>query len=293
MHLARYIEERKRLVDGVLERLLPPTGPGPGALREAMRYSVFAGGKRLRPVLCIAAIEALGADPSPFLRAACALELVHTYSLVHDDLPAMDDDDLRRGRPTSHRVFGEALAILAGDALLTLAFEVVAREEAVPPAARATLVAALAAGSGAAGMVGGQVLDLGAEGREVSAEELAEIHARKTAALMETSAVFGAVLGGAVPDDAASLRAYGRSLGMAFQVTDDVLDATGDERLMGKRARRDAAARKATYPGLFGVEESRRIAAAHVEAAVGALGAFDERADPLREIARGLLGRGS
>lgn len=227
------------------------------------------------------------------MSSACALELVHTYSLVHDDLPAMDDDDLRRGRPTSHRVFGEALAILAGDALLTLAFEVVAREEAVPPGARAALVAALAQGSGAAGMVGGQVMDLCAERRAISAEELAEIHACKTAALMEASATFGAVLGGAEAGDAASLRAYGRSLGMAFQVTDDILDATGDEHLMGKRARRDAAARKATYPGLFGVEESRRIAAAHVEAAVEALGAFDGRADPLREIARGLLGRGS
>lgn len=291
MDLARYMEERKTLVDGALDRMLSSASIPPPRLREAMRYSVFAGGKRLRPVLCIAAAEALGADPSPFLPAACSLELVHTYSLIHDDLPAMDDDDLRRGRPTSHRVFGEALAILAGDALLTLAFEIIARMDSVRPAARTALVERLAAGSGAAGMVGGQVLDLAAEGREVSAEELEEIHARKTAALIETAVSFAAVLAGADEAREGALRAYGRALGMAFQVTDDILDATGDEKKMGKKTGQDAAARKATYPALHGVEESRRIARACIDAALGALSGFDDRALPLREIARGLLDR--
>jgi geranylgeranyl diphosphate synthase type II len=291
MDLARYLEEMKKLVDGALDRLLPSAADPPAALHEAMRYSVFAGGKRLRPVLCIAAAEALGADPSPFLPAACALELVHTYSLIHDDLPAMDDDDLRRGRPTSHRVFGEALAILAGDALLTLAFGAIAGMEAAPPAVRTALVAELAAGSGPAGMVGGQVLDLAAEGRGISASALEEIHARKTAALIEASVSFGALLGGAGAAQEEALRTYGHSLGMAFQVTDDILDATGNEEKMGKRTRQDDAARKATYPALYGVEESRRIATGYVEAALAALRGFDERARPLREIARSLLGR--
>lgn len=291
MDLARYIEERKKLVDGALDRLLPSAADPPAALHEAMRYSVFAGGKRLRPVLCIAAAEALGTDPLPFLPAVCALEFVHTYSLIHDDLPAMDDDDLRRGRPTSHRVFGEALAILAGDALLTLAFGAIAGMEAPPPAVRTALVAELAAGSGSAGMVGGQVLDLAAEGREISAGALEEIHARKTAAMIEASVSFGALLGGAGAAQEEALRTYGRSLGMAFQVTDDILDATGNEEKMGKRTRQDDAARKATYPALYGVEESRRIAAGYVESAMAALRGFDERARPLREIARSLLGR--
>lgn len=291
MDLARYLEERKKPVEGALDRLLPSPAVPPAALHEAMRYSVFAGGKRLRPILCIAAAEALGADPSPFLPAACALELVHTYSLIHDDLPAMDDDDLRRGRPTSHRVFGEALAILAGDALLTLAFGVIAGMEAAAPAVRTALVAELAAGSGPAGMAGGQALDLAAEGSAVSAGALEEIHARKTAALIETSVSFGALLGGASAAQEEALRTYGRSLGMAFQVTDDILDATGDREKMGKNTRRDDAARKATYPALYGVEESRRIAGGYVEAALGALRGFDKRALPLREIARSLLNR--
>ncbi len=291
MDLERYMEERKALVDGALDRILSPAAAAPPRLLEAMRYSVFAGGKRLRPVLCLAAAESLGADPAPFLPAACALELVHTYSLIHDDLPAMDDNDLRRGRPTSHKVFGEALAILAGDALLTLAFGVVAGLEAAPPSVRTALCAALAEGSGGAGMVGGQALDLAAKGGERTAAELEEIHSRKTAALICAALSFGAILAGASEAQAGSLAGYGRALGMAFQVTDDILDATGSEEKMGKRAKRDAAARKATYPARYGIDGSRRIARGYVDGALAALRAFDDRAAPLREIARGILGR--
>lgn len=291
MDIRAYIEGRKRRVDAALDRILPSAEIPPRALHEAMRYSVFAGGKRIRPVLCLAAGEALGADPGMCLDPACALELVHTYSLVHDDLPAMDDDDLRRGRPTSHRVFGEATAILAGDALLTLAFETVARAEALPAGTRIALVGTLAAGSGCSGMVGGQALDLGAEGRAVEAAELEEIHLRKTAALIEASVRFGGLIGGADAARAGSLAAYGRSLGMAFQITDDILDATGDEAKMGKRARQDAAARKATYPAIHGVEGARRMARRCIEDALAAVNGFDERARPLREMARGLLDR--
>jgi geranylgeranyl diphosphate synthase type II len=223
--------------------------------------------------------------------AACALELVHTYSLIHDDLPAMDDDDLRRGKPTCHRVFGEAIAILAGDALLTLAFESIASMETASPSVRVELVRRLAAGIGTAGMVGGQVLDVSAEGCEVSGEILERIHAWKTAALIETSALFGAILGGAPPDRRAAISVYGKSLGMAFQITDDILDATGDEKRVGKRTRKDDKARKATYPARYGVEGALAAARRHVDDAMLALGPFDYRADPLREIARSLLDR--
>ncbi|MCX6353759.1 MAG: polyprenyl synthetase family protein [Candidatus Aureabacteria bacterium] len=291
MDLQFYLRDKRKIIKEALDRLLPPSGATAPTVHESMRYSIFAGGKRLRPILCIATLEAMGKDSSPYLPAACALELMHTYSLIHDDLPAMDDDDLRRGKPTNHKVFGEAVAILAGDALLTLSFELIASMDVAPEAVRVELVRLLARAGGTEGLVGGQALDLSSEGKDVIAETLDLIHARKTAALIEASALFGAVLGAASPEEKGSLSRYGHSLGMAFQITDDLLDAVGAQEKTGKRVRHDQAARKATYPGLHGVEESRRIAKEYVETAVAALESFGGAAWVLREIARGLIDR--
>jgi len=286
MDIGRYLKERREIVEKALDRLLPPGDSPPEKLHEAMRYSVFAGGKRLRPILCMAALEALGRDSLPFMPAACALELVHTYSLIHDDLPAMDDDDLRRGKPTNHKVFGEAVAILAGDALLTLAFELIANMDTAPPPIRLEIVRRLAQCGGTGGLVGGQMLDLAAEGKEVSEEMLECIHAQKTAALIEAAVVCGGILGGATEDQLGAFSIYGHSMGMAFQITDDILDAAGDEVKIGKRTRKDQESKKATYPGRYGIDGARHIAEEYVQKALGALESFDDKADPLREIAR-------
>jgi geranylgeranyl diphosphate synthase type II len=239
----------------------------------------------------MAAIEALGGDSLPFMPAACAVELVHTYSLIHDDLPAMDDDDLRRGKLTNHKVYGEATAILAGDALLTLAFELIADMGSAPAPLRLDVIKCLAECSGAAGMVGGQALDLASEGKRVSEDALEQIHAHKTAALIRAAVIAGGILGGADEKDVRALSDYGRSLGMAFQITDDILDATGDEARTGKRVRKDEKARKATYPSVYGVEGAEKIARRYVDAALEALSIFDAKAEPLMEIARILLSR--
>lgn len=286
MDIGRYLKERSDIVEKALDRLLPSGDSPPEKLHEAMRYSVFAGGKRLRPIICMAALEALGKDPLPFMPAACALELVHTYSLIHDDLPAMDDDDLRRGKPTSHKVFGEAVAILAGDALLTLAFELIANMDTAPSPIRLEIVRRLAQCGGTGGLVGGQMLDLAAEKKEVSEEMLERIHAQKTAALIEASVLFGALLGDTPVEQRQALSHYGHSLGMAFQITDDILDAVGDEKRTGKRVRKDQESKKATYPGHYGIDGARHIAEEYVHKALGALESFDDKADPLREIAR-------
>jgi len=291
MDISRYLKERREIVEKALDRLLPPEHSPPEKLHESMRYSVFAGGKRLRPILCMAALEALDRDPLPFMPAACALELVHTYSLIHDDLPAMDDDDLRRGKPANHKVFGEAVAILAGDALLTLSFELIARMDAAPAPVRLEIVRRLAQCSGTTGLVGGQVLDLASEGKEVSEETLERIHAHKTAALIETAVVCGGILGGAVEGQVCAVSMYGRSLGMAFQITDDILDAAGDEKKIGKRTRKDRESQKATYPGRYGMDGARRIAGEYIQKALGALRPFGDKADPLREIARMIASR--
>ncbi|MDD5556965.1 MAG: polyprenyl synthetase family protein [bacterium] len=291
MDIESYWNERRALVDGALDRLLPPEGGGGGGVAAAMRYGVLGKGKRLRPVLCLAALEALGAEPAPFLPAACALEFVHAYSLIHDDLPAMDDDDYRRGRPTCHRVFGEATAVLAGDALLALAFETVSSLEGADEGAALRLVRLLARRAGTEGLVGGQALDIESEGKAVDAATLERIHSMKTAALIETSVVFGAVLAAAPAPLEAALASYGRSLGMAFQVTDDILDAAGDEERVGKRLRKDAGVRKATYPGILGLEAAREAARDFGGRALAALRDFGGAADPLREIARAVLTR--
>ena len=277
-------------VDQALDRYLPAASTSPGALHRAMRYSVFAGGKRVRPVLCLLAGRLVGATSRTLMPAACALEMVHTYSLIHDDLPAMDDDDLRRGKPTSHRKFGEATAILAGDALLTLAFETIARRTKDGPVA-AKLCAELAGAAGADGMVGGQVLDLLGEGKRPDRRRLEAIHKRKTAALIRASVRMGAIAGGATSKALAALSRYGGALGLLFQITDDLLDETGDAATMGKRLHKDAGRGKQTYPRAFGIDETRRVAARTARKAETALDVFGRRAEMLRRMTRFILKR--
>lgn len=289
MELEAYLATKRKLVDGALERWLPEADTPPVKLHEAMRYSLFAGGKRLRPILCLASAEAVGGTEAQALPAACALECIHTYSLIHDDLPAMDDDDFRRGRPTSHKVFGEGLAILAGDALLTYAFQLLVDpalyEPGVESKVLAEVVSAVASAAGAAGMVGGQVADLEAEGREMEAEGLAFIHTHKTAALIRASVVAGALLGGGSKADLEALALYGSSVGLAFQIVDDILDVVGDAETLGKAVGGDAAHAKATYPAVHGLEASRAEAARLVGEACGALEPFGDKGEPLRALA--------
>jgi geranylgeranyl diphosphate synthase type II len=294
--LTEYLREARRQVDEALGRYLPGVDDAPGALcparlAEAMRYSVTAGGKRLRPLLCLMAAEACGGDRSAAMPAACALEVVHTYSLIHDDLPAMDDDDLRRGRPTCHKRFDEATAVLAGDGLLTLAFELIARH--VRPAEAAVgCVRALAEAAGPEGMVGGQMADLQAEGRtDGTPEALEAIHRRKTGALLRAALRMGAATAGASGAEAGALDAYGRSVGLAFQIVDDLLDVQGDEAKLGKRVGKDSGLGKWTYPALLGVEGSRLRAKQLADEAVAALAPLGGRGDRLRALALDLLER--
>lgn len=268
----------------------------PPRLREAMAYSLLAGGKRLRPVLVLMAADACGGDVESAFPAACALEIVHTYSLIHDDLPAMDDDDLRRGRPTCHKQFGEALAILAGDALLTLAFEILAKE-IHPPETAAACCADLASAAGAMGMVGGQVVDLEAEEScrnplfEGTLEQLESIHRRKTGRLFTCSLTMGARVAGADPSKRERLETYGKCVGLAFQIADDLLDVTGDQVKMGKGVQKDADHGKLTYPALLGIEESRRRAEDLIDRARTAIKPFGVRGQRLESLARFILER--
>ena len=303
--LKEYLRARRELVDAALERFLPAPPACPAVIAESMRYSLFAGGKRLRPILALASAETVAAVPEEAiglaLPAACALELIHTYSLVHDDLPAMDDDTLRRGRPTSHVVYGEGMAILAGDGLLTEAFALLAREPASPrpPAdlserVRRT-VGVIAEAAGARGMVGGQAIDLLAVGtaRLASAEALRDMHARKTGALIRASATAGAIMGGGTDQAIEAIRRYGASIGLAFQIVDDILDVEGASADLGKTAGKDAAAGKPTYPALLGLDASRRLAAEAMDDALGALASAGLRACRLEEIARWVVERHS
>jgi geranylgeranyl diphosphate synthase type II len=285
----RYLSEHAALVERVLkECVAAPAGPEE-RLFEAMRYSLLAGGKRLRPVLALAACESVGGAVEAAMGLACAIEMIHTYSLVHDDLPCMDDDDLRRGLPTNHKVFGEAIATLAGDGLLTDAFKVLARSvfSSPSPSARALVetIAELAAAAGSAGMVGGQVVDLLGEGQALELNQLEYLHSKKTGALFVAAVCGGARLGGATPAQLASLREYAQALGLAFQVIDDLLDVESSTETMGKRTHKDHARGKATYPSLIGVERSRLLARDLVAKAEAALARFDHRADPLRMLA--------
>ncbi len=289
-----YLRNRQRMINQALEHYVPRLGNFASRVTEAMHYSLFAGGKRLRPILLLAGAEAAGGQAEDFLPAACALECIHTYSLIHDDLPAMDDDDLRRGQPTCHRAFDEATAILAGDGLLTLAFELFTHPDLTSrvPADRVLEVIRLVArAAGIHGMVAGQMADLLAEGREVGPEELDFIHRHKTGALITASVVSGALLAGASQGIVQALEAYGWAIGRAFQIVDDILDIVGDERLLGKPIGSDEAKKKATYPALYGLEASREKAKELVEEALRELASLGSEAEPLRDIARYVVER--
>jgi geranylgeranyl diphosphate synthase type II len=281
---AAYLEAARGQVEGALDGSLGPERPE--SLREAMRYSLLAGGKRLRPILCLAACELAGGDITLALPTAVALEMIHTMSLIHDDLPAMDNDDLRRGRPTNHKVYGEANAILAGDALLTRAFEMVAlRSPGVPPERLLQVVGELSLAAGAPGLVGGQVVDLECEGKQVDLDTLEYIHLHKTGALLKACVLSGAVIAGASHDLLTALGVYARGIGLAFQIIDDILDVTASSEVLGKTAGKDLAADKTTYPKLLGLEESRQRAGALVAEAKAALEPWKERAAPLLALA--------
>lgn len=294
MDLKAYLSERKAWIDEALAAYLPLEG-GPGQrVVEAMRYSLMAGGKRLRPILCLAGAEAVGGDPRQLLPVACALEMIHTYSLIHDDLPAMDDDDLRRGLPTCHKQFDEATAILAGDGLLTAAFQVLAAAALQVPAQAPLylqVIQEIATAAGHQGMVGGQMADLLAEGRPASLAEVEAIHRLKTGALLTVSVRSGALLGGGTAAQVAALTSFGHKFGLAFQITDDLLDVEGDAAEMGKAAGMDAARQKATYPAVLGLEAAKAQARSLVEAACQDLASFGPAAEPLRQIVRYLLAR--
>ena len=297
MDLKKYLKERCRLVDEALEQFLPPADELPDSLHKSMRYSVFAGGKRVRPILLLAACEAVGGEIGPAMPAACAMEMIHTYSLIHDDLPAMDNDDFRRGNPTNHKVFGEAIAILAGDALLTEAFILLSDPGHWGKTGSTRLLPVIheiARSAGSHGMVGGQVVDMESEGkRDVDLAIVQYIHTHKTGALLKASVKAGALLGGADDAGLAAMTRYGEAVGLAFQIADDILDIEGTTEEIGKDAGSDEARGKATYPAVMGIAEAKRRAGELVEMALDALSGFDEKADPLREIARYIVYRKS
>jgi len=282
------------MVDGALERWLPAENEFPPEIHGAMRYSLFAGGKRLRPILALAGAETVGGKAVDALPLACSLEMIHTYSLIHDDLPAMDDDDLRRGQPTSHKVFGEGLAVLAGDALLTEAFYLLTRTDlmtGVSPRRRLRAIRLVARAAGSLGMIGGQAMDILAEGQKIEGHLLEYIHSHKTGALIAASVAAGAIIGGASEREFKTLRSYGEKLGLAFQVIDDLLDIRGEPRKLGKSTGKDRSRGKATYPAFFGITDSRRQAEVLVEEALLHLRLFPGQANPLREIAKYILKR--
>lgn len=286
------LEQGQRMTDAALDRLIPSETTHPVSIHIAMRHSVFAGGKRLRPVLCIEAGRMIaGSMPDGIEELGAALEMLHTYSLIHDDLPALDNDDLRRGRPTCHKAFGEAIAILAGDALQTQAYEVLARLQC-PAEARVKIVEEIARGTGTVdGMIGGQVVDLEAEHTRPTPEMLEYIHRSKTAALITASLVSGGIYAGAKNKEVENLRAFGLAIGLAFQIVDDVLDVTQTSEQLGKTAGKDTASEKATYPALFGIEASLSKADSLVSDGFHELESFSERAEPLKELARYLVER--
>ena len=286
-----FFQQDHAAIEAGLEKLLPPDSAPPASIHTAMRYSVFAGGKRIRPILCYESAKLFAADPAGAIPVGCALEFIHTYSLIHDDLPALDNDDLRRGKPTNHKVFGEAIAILAGDALLTLAFQTLANS-AIEPARRVRVISEIASAAGTVnGMVGGQVADIEAEKKAADAAMLEYIHRSKTAALICGSIVAGAIAGGAGDEDVARLRRFGEQIGWAFQVVDDILDVSESSVSLGKTAGKDQAQQKATYPALYGLEKSRAIATELETKALRELDFYGERGTRLRQVAQFLVAR--
>jgi geranylgeranyl diphosphate synthase type II len=294
MDIAGYLDQKREEVDQFLDRVLPDAKISPTTLHEAMRYSLFAGGKRVRPILAIASAEAIGSATKAILPIASSLELIHTYSLIHDDLPAMDNDDYRRGKPTNHKVYGEAMAILAGDALLTLAFDLCSRSELVEgldPARQVLIIRELASGSGHLGMVGGQVLDIQAENKAIDLHTLQTIHMHKTGMLIRAAVRIGAIVASATLSQLNELTKYAEDVGLAFQIADDVLNVTGTREELGKNANTDAQRGKKTYPTFYGVDGARRLADDCVDRAISRVSMFDGKADPLRELAKYITSR--
>ena len=292
MTLDQYASQQREAINRALDRLLPDENEYPQTIHRAMRHSVFAGGKRIRPLLSMASAEAIGGTVPGIASAACAVELIHTYSLIHDDLPALDNDDYRRGQPTCHKAFGEATAILAGDALLTLAFQVISEMNGVPPERKVRITQELSRAAGTlAGMIGGQVADLEAEGKPVEEEQLHYIHHSKTGSLIRGSVRLGAIYAGAPKDEYEALSRYGERIGLAFQIVDDILDVVSTSNTLGKTVGKDAAQQKATFPALYGVDESRKRAMKYFTLACDALDPFGERAIRLRQIADEIVNR--
>lgn len=289
--LSNWVTARSRAVDRALDRFLPKASKRPATIHQAMRYSLFAGGKRMRPALVLAAAEACGGDDTEAMPLACAVECIHTYSLIHDDLPAMDNDDFRRGKPTNHKVFGEGIAVLAGDALLTQAFEIAAQARSWPRYSHQDLVLEIAKAAGSLQLIAGQVADLEGEGKDLSVAELRYIHERKTSALLCCSVRLGGMSANCTPAQLKALTDFGYHVGLAFQVIDDILDVTQSTETLGKTAGKDVAAQKATYPRLVGLDKSKRIAAQLTARAYAALKPFKGRAVALEALAKYLLER--
>ena len=286
MELSTFLQNKAAAVDGCLHKIIPEGEDQAEIIFQAMRYSIFAGGKRLRPALFCATLTALGKDDTELLPFAAALEMIHTYSLIHDDLPAMDNDDLRRGKPTCHKVFGEAQAILAGDALLTYAFNaMISVRHATDPKALLTAIDEVAYSAGVQGMIIGQVVDIAWEGEQLSEAQLEYMHRHKTGALFRASILSAAILAGASEEELAALAEYSGQIGLAFQIADDILDVTGNEASLGKPLGSDAKNNKTTYASLLGINKARKLGLAAANAAVAALAIFDERANILRQMA--------
>ena len=288
-----YLKDKKALVDKTLDSILPENDCFPPQLHNAMRYCLFSGGKRLRPILALAAAESVGGDCHKMLNEACALELIHTYTLIHDDLPSMDNDDYRRGHLTTHKVFGEAIAVLAGDALQTEAFSILSETEKsrFSPEIKIKVIRLISAACGSRGIIGGQTVDLESEGKKISLELLDYIHTHKTAALITASVLTGAVLANADKDQLTDLNNYGEAIGLAFQITDDILDITSSTEQMGKTVGKDQRMKKATYPSLLGLDEASRLQQEFYKKSIDSISSFDENAKPLREIAKLIIER--
>lgn len=292
--LKAYLSEKRAVVDDALEAWFPEAEGPVSDLIAAMKYSLFAGGKRLRPILCLAGCEAVGGTQEDVIAVACSLELIHTYSLIHDDLPLMDDDDFRRGKPTNHKVFGDAIALLAGDGLLTEAFRMMTSKEIsarVSPVVLVKAIQMISLAAGCDGMVGGQVVDIQSEGKKPDFEIVKYMHARKTGALITASVSAGAILAEAGEDAIRLIRSYGEKAGLAFQIADDILDIEGDSDILGKQVGADQNKGKMTYPAVLGLDESKRIQSDLIQSAIGDLSEFGSNAEPLREIARYIIER--